>query len=136
MISQDGGALNRVCCPSDCVYYLRHVHRDVGVSDNKHSTEPHETPLKCMDNRPGATACDDTCIHSLVKDTNYQASLLSTRLIHRNTWQLNDIALAIQRDPHLGSTPQLPQINFIVLSCRGSCGGERKKLLRNLMFFE
>ena len=70
MIPQDGGALNWEGCQFDCVYYPHHVHPDVGVSDNKHSTELHETPLKCMDTRPGATACDDTCIHSLVKDAN------------------------------------------------------------------
>jgi len=70
MIHQDGSDLNCVCCLSDCAYYLRRVHPDVGLSDNKHSTELHETPLKCMDTRPGATACDDTRIHSLVKYAN------------------------------------------------------------------
>jgi hypothetical protein len=70
MIPQDGGTLYWVFCQFVCVYYLRRVHPDVGVSDNKHSTELHETPLQFRDTRPGATPCDDTCIHSLVKDTN------------------------------------------------------------------
>ena len=40
-----------------------------------------------------------TRIQSLAKDTNWQASLLSTRVIDRNTWQSNDIAVAMQREP-------------------------------------
>ena len=67
----------------DCVWYVHHVNVD---DDCKQSIELHETPLNSMATRPGMMASGDTRIESSARGSNWQASLLSARIIDMDTW--------------------------------------------------